>query len=477
MKKISKEKIKESSKELLKEIPEEKTLLKLREKLIAFSEDSKGNLKFNKQISIFNISNYFLNNYNLFTFSDSNEIFIYSNGIYEENEKFISGFSNKILNLHSSTHAINEIINFIKRASYEKREKLIEPENKICLENGILNLKTLELENFSPDLVFFNKIPVKFDKNADCPSINKFLDEIVEEDDKKVLIEFTGFCLLKNYSIQKSFMLVGGGANGKSLFLRLLKRFLGKKNVCSIPLQRLENNRFSLSSLFGKLANIFADLPSKALEGTSIFKMLTGEDLIPAEKKFKDEFFFENYAKMIFSANQIPKSPENTDAFFRRWIIVNFPNQFLGKNADKSLIKNLTTPQELSGLLNLAIEGLKNILSQGDFSCEENIKKTRETYIRLSDSIGSFIMDKILISPEDFIEKKKLYTRYCDYCRKNKMPVEAENYFHKELQAKIRIEDYRPSLDNKRVQCWRGIKLNDFNPKFERREEGQESIS
>ncbi len=410
------------------------------------------------------LASYLLRKYRLITFSDTHEIFIYQNGIYiPRGEEIISKSIQEILEEFCRIHLVGEIIGHIKRSTIVPRDLIKEPLDKLCLQNGILDVKTLEIINHTPDIFFFNKIPVPYVSTADCPLIKKFLNEIVGHEGVLLLQEFTGYCLYKEHFIHKAFMLVGGGANGKSTFLRLIKSFLGHENVTSVPLQNLENNRFALSSLFGKLANIFADLSSKGLSGTSIFKMLVGQDLIPAEKKFRDQFFFENYAKMIFSANQIPKSPEDTDAFFRRWIIILFPNQFL-KNADKHLFKKLSTPEELSGFLNFAIEGLKRLLEKGDFSINKTIETTREQYIRMSDSVGAFVMDIVLASPEDYVAKDELYVAYCDYCRKMIYPIEAPNTFHRELQKKIRVEDYRPLLEREgkkqRVQCWRGVKIN-----------------
>lgn len=405
-----------------------------------------------------------LNKYELLTISDTNEIYIYLDGVYSPRAmEFILRDLQTILLDQCCNHFVNEIIGHLRRSTIKNRKFLREDQDKLCLENGILDLNTLEISPHDAGIIFFNKLPVIYDPKAKCPNIEKFLSEIVLGEDIVLLKEFAGYCLYKEHFIHKSFMLCGSGANGKSTFLRLLKEFLGQENVSSVPLQRLENNRFSLSSLFGKLANIFADLPARALAGTSIFKMLVGQDLIPAEKKFKDEFFFENYAKMIFSANQIPKSPEDTDAFFRRWIIVNFPNQFINSKADKHLIKKITTPEELSGFLNVAIQGLKDLLERGDFSKTDSIEATREQYIRLSDSVGAFVMDHVEAHPEEFVQKKELYTAYCDYCREIGAPAVAENTFHRELQKKLRVEDYRPSLEvdgkKERVQCWKGITL------------------
>ncbi|AJF63101.1 MAG: Phage/plasmid primase, P4 family [archaeon GW2011_AR20] len=418
-----------------------------------------------KQEGIFELTQYFLRDYKIITISDIDEIFIYNNGVYEGNgEKVISRNIQEILEELSSIHVVNEILGHIKRTTYRKREQLEEPKNKLCLENGVLNLDKLKIEEHTSEIIFFNKLSVKYDEKADCIKIKKFLNEIVPESDVSILQEAVGYCLLKDYFIHKAFMLEGGGANGKSTFINLLKCFLGKKNCAAVPLQQLEINRFALSSLFGKLANLFADLPDRALRDTSFFKMLVGEDLIPGERKFKDQFFFNNYAKQIFSCNRIPRSPDDSDAFFRRWVIIRFPNQFLNNQADKRLLTKLTSQEELSGFLNFAIGGLKRLLDQGDFSNSKSINEIREQYTRMSDSVGTFIMDCILTSPEDYEQKKTLYTSYCDYCRSMNYPIFPENTFHRELQKSLRVEDYYPSLiiegKQQRVKCWRGIKFN-----------------
>lgn len=417
---------------------------------------------------------YLLRKHHILTFSDTSEIFIYIDGVYtSRGEEIIQKEIQQILRNYCKLHLVNEIVGHIKRSTIVNRSIIKEPIDKVCLQNGILDLNTLGISPHDPKIIFFNKIPVYHISGIDCPKIKKFLSEIVDESGIPLIQEFFGYCLYKEHFIHKAFMLVGSGANGKSTLLRLLKVFLGTENVSSIPLQSLESNRFAISSLFSKLANIFADLSSRGLSGTSIFKMLVGQDLIPAEKKFRDQFFFENYAKLIFSANQIPKSPEDSDAFFRRWIIINFPNQFF-KTADKHLIKKLTTTEEMSGLLNFAIEGLKRLIENGDFSNNKSLEQVREQYIRMSDSVGAFVMDAVLVSPEGDVTKEEIYLAYCDYCKERSYPIISKNTFHRDLikSEKIRVEDYRPVRERdgkkERVQCWKGITINYLALKLEK---------
>ena len=89
--------------------------------------------------------------------------------------------------------------------------------------------------------------------------------------------------------------------------------------------------------MYGKLANIDADISKEGLKNTGLLKKLSGNDPIPAENKFLKPFWFQNYAKLILSANEIPETPDDTDAFFRRPVIINMTDQFLGiKNGPTS---------------------------------------------------------------------------------------------------------------------------------------------
>ena len=163
-------------------------------------------------------------------------------------------------------------------------------------------------------------------------------------------------------------MLTGSGANGKSTLLNLLNAFLGADNISKVPLQELDENRFKRAELFGELANVFVDLDSRALQSLTYFKTITSGDDIDAERKFRNPFFFKPFAKLIFSANEIPKSNDKTFAYYRRWILILFPNKFVGKADNKHLIDELTTPKELSGLLNRALRGLDRLLRNKEFS-------------------------------------------------------------------------------------------------------------
>ena len=160
-----------------------------------------------------------------------------------------------------------------------------------------------------------------------------------------------------------------------------------------------------MSFLFGKLANVCGDLSPDALQGTGMFKQLTGGDTIDAEIKFGGRIKFCNFAKMIFSTNQMPVNKDDTPAFFDRWTIISFPNKFRNSELeDKTLISRLTADRELSGLFNLALKGLKRLLNNSRFSNNKSTEEIRDYYIRLSNPQHAFVMDMLEVSPEDWIE-------------------------------------------------------------------------
>jgi putative DNA primase/helicase len=194
-----------------------------------------------------------------------------------------------------------------------------------------------------------------------------FLSQVLKPKDVFTALEFLGYCLYRTSKFQKALLCVGKGANGKSTFLLLFEHFPGKKNTGHVSLQDIMNNRFATAELYAKLANIFADLKNDKVANTGPFKMLVSGDPMKAEKKHCQPFDFENYAKLFFSANEIPQSEDKTYAYFRRWIIFSFENVFEGKDDDPNLIDKITTKNEMSGLLNLSLIALRQLIKDNGF--------------------------------------------------------------------------------------------------------------
>ena len=392
--------------------------------------------------------------------SDDNNIYLYKDGVYESGgDEKIKDYVRVELDFKGEVleRDLTELVTYIKRHT---KKEIKEPIDKICVENGILDIKTMKVTPHTPDIIFLNKINAKYEPNAKCPNNIKFLLEVVDKESIPVLQEYIGYLLLKNQDYAKALMLYGTGSNGKSVFINVLKNFLGEGNYTSFSLQELESVPFIRNELKGKLANLFADLPKSAMKDTSIFKSLTGSDSIHTRKKFiqKTEEI-KSYAKMIYSANQIPKPTNDmTYAFFRRWIIVIFPHEFKGKNKNPHLLKQLTTPEELSGLLNFAIDGLKRLEGQKGFT-DRSEEETERLFLRYSDSVHSFVEDMLEEDIDAWELKDKLYSAYINYWRKNRMVIKTNNAFHRDLIKVVNVENYKPTIGRKQQHAWKGIKL------------------
>jgi P4 family phage/plasmid primase-like protien len=416
------------------------------------------------------------------------EVWIYKEGIYVPNGKtYVKEFCREILGEAYTPHIANEVINKIETDNYIDAKEFFNSENveEIPVQNGVLNIITSELKPFTPKNIFFNKLPIKYDSTKECPSILKFLSQVLRNDsDIPIVEELFGYCLLKDYRIQKAFMFNGSGANGKGRILELLKRFLGPENCVNIPLQDFEKDNFAISLLHGKLANISGDLGSQALDYTGNFKMLTGGDIISANRKFLSRITFTNYSKQIYSANQLPRTYDLTPAFFRRWILIDFPFTFwpegdyhkltdaekkekIGEKlkyriADPIIIEKIICEDELSGILNKALEGLKRLLSKKDFSYSKGIADVKNMWIRKSDSFQAFCMDWIESDSQNIISKAELRHAYSEYCNQHKITSVGDRAIKETLNRAYGAVDDRKVMQEGYITVWKGIKLKEL---------------
>jgi len=231
-----------------------------------------------------------------------------------------------------------------------------------------------------------------------------------------------------------------------------------------VPWHSLEYSRFASSRLDGKLLNIYADLPSRSMDSTGMFKMLSGGDAIPAEKKFKDSYSFVNFARLVFSANKPPEiTDEDSYAFWRRWIIISCHNEFPENDpkTDPDILSKLTTESELSGFLNLALNGLERLLTNSKFSYSKTVDETQSYYLRASDPVFAFVEGCCELDFNAVTSKDDLFEAYKDYCQKSKTPLINRDSFAKALKNSphFKVTLTRPTVDGERVHSWKGIKV------------------
>ncbi|MFH1694859.1 MAG: phage/plasmid primase, P4 family [Candidatus Micrarchaeota archaeon] len=399
------------------------------------------------------------------TVRDSEEVFVYENGVYKKmGVSYIKELANAWLENTVRTNMVNEVVAYVQRATYVKEEE--QNKNLVNLKNGLFDIEKNVLLQHSPDYFFISQLPLNYNQTADCPKIKKFLSEVLGPDNITLIQELFGYCLYADYPIAKAAFFFGEESTGKSTLLNIFEAFLGKENVSAIALQEL-NHRFSKAELFGKLANIHADLPDDTVTMTDTFKMLTGNDLIKGEKKFKDPFYYHNHAKLLFSTNRLPEVKNARGDYFKRILLIEFPNKFEGEKAKTGLIKEITVPEELSGLFNWALEGLQRLLQQGHFSGEKTTDEIKENYYAIlktqgsgipEPSISTFIADRIELAEGSLLTKEETYRTYVDFCSKKGLPKESLNLFCRRLK-KSGFGDKYPKIGEKQKWCWIDVRL------------------
>jgi len=407
------------------------------------------------------------------------EMWIYKEGVYiPQGKSFIKEYCRKILGETFTTTLCNLIIAKVEADTFIDHDIFFNTNyiEEIPLENGVLNIFTKELNSHTPTKVFFNKIPIEYDPSAECPEIIEHFKTIFSEKENiPVLLEIFGYLLLKEYKIEKAIMFVGFGRNGKSKTIELMKRFVGPENCSSLPLRALHEESFSLSELFGKMANLAADLSKTDLKETGIIKSLIGRDTIQAKRKYLRDLNFVNYAKMVFAANELPKIYDTTDGFWTKWVLIDFPYKFVTqkifdelKEEEKKthrimnpdIIEKLTTAEELSGLLNLALDSLDRLIKNKDFSYSKSTKEVKDIWIRKSDSFTAFCYDHLKEDMESKISKKRLRQLYHEYRKLHKVPSCSEKAIKITLENMFGASEYQDWGGN-RERYWEGITLKD----------------
>jgi len=371
--------------------------------------------------------------------SKDREIYRYKDGVYlDDGVEFIQAITRQILGDKATNQRVVEIVTAVKQffSLLIERGKLNNYTTIINLKNGIFNTETGELLPHDKKYYFTNKMDIIYNKDAKCPNILKFLSEVHYGYDIPIIQEMFGYCMYPEYIYHKIFFMLGTGRNGKGTELNLLTRFIGKRNVASATVNDLITNTFNSAQLFSKLANISGDIGMEAIEDAGILKRLSGGDSVMAQHKFGHPFEFINYAKLIYAMNDPPDIKDKSDAMWNRMIHITFPNKFLDidTNTDPHIIDKLTTSEEMSGLFNWAMEGLKRLKTNGKFSYNKTVEENREAYDRKSDPVRGFVMDMLIYADGLYIPKEQLRKIYSDWCNNEKLPSVNDGVFTKKLK-------------------------------------------
>lgn len=394
---------------------------------------------FQKNVFLFDkFATYIKNNNHILRING--QLHLFKDGVYVPGQDEIEAVMIRhISNLSNSKRT--EVFKYLNLLMLKNTE-MAKP-NFIAFKNGIYDLNTDALLPFSPEIVITNMIPWDYNPSAYSELADRTLDKIACNDEqvRTILEECIGSCFYRSNTLGggKAFILTGEGSNGKSTFIAMMQHLLDEGNIAALDLKELDQ-KFQNATLFGKLANLGDDISDEFIVNASIFKKFVTGERVQVQNKGEKPFEFNNYAKFLFSANNIPRIKDKTGAVLRRLLIVPFNAEFSKDDPDyDSNIKYKLQEQEvMEYLIVLGIRALKNVIKNKGFTESPKVQQQLKEYEESNNPILGFFEE---CQMEDFpIENEqsdKVFRRYKEYCLANNFNPMSKIEFSKQLCRKL----------------------------------------
>lgn len=379
------------------------------------------------------------------------QLHIYKDGIYVDGTQEIEAqMIRHISNLSRAKRA--EVLSYM---DVMIRENIpMSQANYIAFRNGIYNIETDTLEDFTPDIIITNKINFDYNPEAYSEIADITLNKLAcfDESVRMLLEECIGYCFYRRNELRKCFILTGEKENGKSTFLAMIEHLLGPANIASLDLKEL-GDRFKTAELFNKLANIGDDIGSEFIPNPAVFKKLASGNPINVERKGKDPFDFSSYAKLLFSANDIPRIKDKSGAVISRLVIIPFDARFSPDDPDfDPYIKyKLIQEEPMEYLINIGIAGLKRVLTNRKFTTSQKVEHAIEEYEENNNPILLFFKEDVKIENEP---TRVVYQQYCEFCLANSFTPMSNIEFSKQVKKHLHYEIVNKTIKGKKYRIF-----------------------
>lgn len=379
------------------------------------------------------------------------QLHLFKDGVYVSGQEEIEAVMIKHISGLSNAKR-SETLKYLNLLLLENTE--MAPAHLIAFRNGIYDILTGELQPFSPNVVITNRIPWDYNPNAYSELADKTLDKIACHDEqvRTILEECIGSCFYRSNKLGggKAFILTGEGSNGKSTFIAMMQHLLNEDNIAALDLKELDQ-KFQNTALFGKLANLGDDISDEFIVNASIFKKFVTGERVQVQNKGEKPFEFNNYAKFLFSANNIPRIKDKTGAVLRRLIIVPFNASFSKDDPDYDdhITYKLQEQDVMEYLIVLGLSALKRVLEHG-FTESEKVQEQLKEYEETNNPILGFFEE---VEFEGFqIENEqsdKVFKRYKEYCLANNFNPMSKAEFSKQLCRKLNMTTKTKKISGK----------------------------
>jgi len=391
-------------------------------------------------------------------------------GIYEDDaERIVKERLEAKLREYNTPSEANHILHKLNSQPSVKEDEF-SPEGKVCVTNGVLDVSEPSdptLESHSPDVRFRERLSVEYDPDAGCPRFRQFVSNRVTKGDTDKLQEFVGYTLFSPWEMpyHKALMVVGPTATGKSTFLNVLTALLGEENVSNLSIQQLANDEYALAQAHNTFANISNDLDASVVENVGRFKHIAAGEPVEANRKYKDYRTVRMTQKQIYATNRVPEIEDEDDAFYRRWLHVQFPDTIPCDERKERFEDKLKT--ELPGILNWALEGYARLMETGGFTDELSLDEKRNLWKAYGNSIDRFVEERTERVGGTDIPKDELYAAYERFCEEQGLPTKPKQTFTKHLKRDYDVDTSRPKLNGGQVRCYRGLYPDDADEESE----------
>ena len=384
----------------------------------------------------------------------NNQLHIYKDGIYVNGHNYIENKMIALIPNLKKAHR-SEVLSYMDVLINESVS--ISPSNFIAFKNGIYDLSNDSFIDFSPDKILVNRLDYDYNPDVYSEICDKTLDKLACGDPqiRTLLEEVIGYTFYRRNELRKAFILIGNKANGKSTYLDMIKTLLGDANTSALDLGEL-GDRFKTAELFGKLANIGDDIGDEFIPNPAVFKKLTSGDRLNVERKGQDPFDFNSYAKLLFSANNIPRIKDKTGAVLDRLVIIPFNATFSVNDPDYDpYIKyKLRSEESMQYLINVGLAGLKRVIENSRFTICEKVKAQLDEYEENNNPIIMFFKE---ISEDDVINEPTgdVYRKYQEFCIVNGFQAISNIEFSRQVKRRMDLEIVDKKIDGKKYRVFK----------------------
>lgn len=398
-------------------------------------------------------------------------LWIYQDGIYNpKGATVIDQFLDKTLGDYYNRFSAKELHRKLILRTMKEYSVFDSQPYYFAVENGVIDMSTGAFLPHSPLHYLTSKAPVRYDPTATCPEIEKFLISAFSSSDN--VLSFLDIMTAKTTDLLFEFfcVFIGGGANGKSKAEDLIRAFFGDEAIAEVDIATLSQNRFDRKELLKKKFLINSEVSGDQRESRWI-KYISGGGRLDADQKGKEHIQFRPRCLIIIDTNDPPRFADRSYGFERRLVKIDFkvrfvePEEFQGlpgeQIKDPFLLQKITTPGELSGLLNLLIARAPAVLARCKIHRRAGGDKLAEEYEMQSNSIREFIERFTELDSSLWMGRAELYEKYREFCKVINAVPKGKSQFYNYLIKKYKLEESRKHVELKGfVRIFYGIDFN-----------------